>query len=127
MKTILFTSVDEVENEIQLLTELLELGLDYLYILGDGINEVKIPVYLYAIVISCMSIVALNRKGLVSNKSFLYVFIGSLFFIISDSCIAFSAFKQKFYLSNVLIMLTYVTSQYLIVKGCLLHIKEKEA
>ena len=43
MKTILFTSVDEVENEIQLVTELLELGLDYLYILGDGINEVKIP------------------------------------------------------------------------------------
>lgn len=39
MKTILFTSVDEVENEIQLVTELLELGLGYLYIFKPELDD----------------------------------------------------------------------------------------
>ncbi len=93
-------------------------------ILGNSINEVKIPIYLYSIVICTMSITAFNRKELVNKKSFLMVFVGALLFMFSDSCIAISVFKQHFYLDRVIIMATYIVAQYLIVTGFLLNNQE---
>jgi len=94
--------------------------------LDDGISEVKIPVYLYCIVISLMSVAALNRKNIVNNISFVCVFSGSLLFIMSDSMIAVNVFKHPILASHVLIMSTYIIAQYLIVKGCLLDIHQEK-
>lgn len=91
--------------------------------LGNHIHEVKLPIYLYSIIIATMSITALNRKKIVDNSSFRLVFIGALLFMFSDTCIAVSVFKQPFYLDRVMIMSTYVIAQYLIVKGYLANIK----
>lgn len=91
-------------------------------ILGNSIQEVKIPIYAYSIVIATMSITALNRKNIVQNNSFWYVFIGALLFMFSDSCIAISVFKQHFYLDRVVIMSTYIIAQYLITKGYLMNL-----
>lgn len=93
--------------------------------LGNSIQAVKIPVYLYSVVISCMAIAALNRKTFANTTSFYLIFIGSLFFIFSDSCIAISNFKQPFLGSRVIIMSTYIIAQYLITKGYLEHVSNK--
>jgi len=81
--------------------------------------EMKIPVVVYASVITTMVTVALNRYGKVSAKSFQLVSSGALLFMLSDSLIALN----KFYFGDGLwkasfwIMLLYIVGQYLIARG----------
>jgi len=79
----------------------------------------KIPVVIYALVITLMVLTALNRCGRVSAESFRLVFAGAFLFMLSDSLIALN----KFYFSDGLwkagffIMLLYITGQFMIAKG----------
>jgi uncharacterized membrane protein YhhN len=83
--------------------------------------EMKIPVVIYASVITAMVLTTLNRYRKVSEESFRLVFAGALLFMLSDSLIALN----KFYFSgnmpqaSFLIMLLYITGQYLIARGTL--------
>lgn len=111
-----------IEAKPSLILPFIAFIVGLLYFLGDSIQAMKVPVYLYCIIITLMSIMALNRKGIVSTNSFNLIFIGSLLFIFSDMCIAISVFKAPFYLSRVVIMSTYILAQYLIAKGYITHI-----
>jgi uncharacterized membrane protein YhhN len=94
-----------------------------LYIVLGGMKGVMIPIIIiYALSLISMSVAALNRKNLVSQASFRLVFIGSLFFVISDSMLALNKFYVDIPRSSFLIMLTYFVAQYLIMMGL---IKEK--
>lgn len=89
-----------------------------LYLIIGKLKGVMIPIIvIYAISLILMSVFALNRKGLVSERSFKLVFIGSLLFVISDSMIAINRFYAEFKSSSFLIMLTYFVAQYLIMSG----------
>ena len=81
--------------------------------------DMKIPVIVYATVITGMVLAALNRYGRVSGPSFQLVFFGALLFMISDSMIAINKFYQPFEWASMGIMATYITSQYLIARGTL--------
>ena len=76
------------------------------------------PIYLYAFVIFLMSITAINRWNAVSKSSWWLVFLGSLFFIISDLSLSVKTFITPFENSSLLIMSTYILGQGLIVYGC---------
>lgn len=89
------------------------------YLLYPGLGDMLIPVIVYMIVILLMSNASYLREKRVSQKSFLMVFIGSLFFMISDSILAFTMFYQPLSMSNVWIMTTYAIAQLLIVCGIL--------
>jgi len=87
-------------------------------LLYPGLEGIMIPVILiYALSLIGMSVAALNRQGAAGRKSFLYVFIGSLFFVSSDSMIAIDKFYTDIPQSGFLIMLTYIVAQYLIMRG----------
>lgn len=89
-----------------------------LYTLLPGIGaDMKIPVVVYAGVISVMTLFALNRYGAVSNSSFWMVFLGAVLFMVSDSMIAINKFHTPFEASRFAIMFTYLLAQFLIVKG----------
>jgi uncharacterized membrane protein YhhN len=89
-----------------------------LYLILGGMKGVMIPIIMiYALSLISMSLFALNRKGLVSQKSFSLVFVGSVLFVISDSMIAINKFCSEFPLSSFLVMLTYFSAQYLIMMG----------
>lgn len=90
----------------------------FLYIKA-GLGAFTYPVTLYILGILFMAISALRRFQKVSEKSFLFVFIGAIFFMISDSILAIHMFKQEITWSSFLIMGTYALAQYLIVKGIL--------
>lgn len=81
--------------------------------------EMRIPVVIYASVITVMVLMAMNRHKCVSTQSFQLTLTGALLFMLSDSLIALN----KFYFSDTLanaslyIMLTYITGQFLIAKG----------
>jgi uncharacterized membrane protein YhhN len=89
-----------------------------------NLGSLLIPVVVYSAVLLSMSIFALNRKARVSEASFLWVWLGSVFFVISDMWIAVNKFVYAGALpmSGFGIMLTYLIAQYCIVKGCILHI-----
>lgn len=85
--------------------------------------EMKIPVMVYATIISVMTIFAVNRYGKVNDSSYKLVLAGAVLFMISDSMIAINKFHTEFDWSRVAIMFTYITAQYLIVKGSLTSAK----
>jgi len=86
----------------------------------------KIPVLLYAILLTTMVLVSIFRDGKTTSQSFWLVFIGALLFMISDSLIAINKFINPLPWSGVQIMLTYLTAQALIVHGLIAHPKRNE-
>ena len=88
--------------------------------LSKYLGDMKIPTYLYMIVILLMSFTSFSRIWAMNmGVAFLLPFIGSLLFLCSDSMLGFYTFKGKFKNGNIYIMLTYVLAQVFIVAGYL--------
>ena len=110
------------ENEkpsLIILVFLLLYALGLFYLLKDGLGDMTVPVIVYMVTILSMAMVAWLRRHSVSKLSHKLVFIGALFFIISDSVIALDKFYQSVPFSRIIIMSTYALAQYLIVLGIL--------
>ena len=91
----------------------------FLYFLWDKLGVMKIPVIIYALVISTMLLVAIKGYFTWNSKSGKLLLIGAVFFVLSDSILAINKFYVPIYLSSFWIMSTYITAQFLIVKGVL--------
>lgn len=93
----------------------------FFYFIKDGLGDMLVPVAAYTIVISLMGITASLRGNAVNKTSYIWVLIGAVLFIMSDSTIALSKFvftpedPLPFY--RVIIMALYITAQYLIAVG----------
>ena len=74
--------------------------------LQPGLGEMVVPVIIYLAAILAMFVFALNRWGKVSNQSFLWITIGALFFILSDSILAFDKFHEHIKNAHLIIMAT---------------------
>lgn len=81
-------------------------------------QDFLLPIFLYAYAIMMMGIGAVQRQT--NQKSYRFVLIGAILFIISDSLIAMNKFTFPIPLSGLWIMATYIAAQYLIVEGVLL-------
>lgn len=93
-----------------------------LFFLFPGLEGMMKPIIvLYAISLMLMSMMALNRKHRVGERSYLLVFLGSLLFLLSDSMIALNKFYSEFWLAGFWIMITYISAQYLIMRGLILE------
>lgn len=88
-----------------------------LWFVQSGAGEMFVPVIVYGTVISVfgtLSLVNYNQQKTTSN---LWLFIGALTFMFSDSLIAIGKFSGLSLNLGVYIMLTYCVAQYLIVKS----------
>ena len=76
------------------------------------LKEMKIPVLIYAIVISVMmySAIKTNNRNLI---------IGALLFLISDTLLSVNLFLKPLMILNLLVMITYVSAQWFLVRGIL--------
>jgi uncharacterized membrane protein YhhN len=90
-------------------------------VLYPTLGALRIPVIVYAGVIMLMAIHALLRIGRTNQASFIWVFMGAIMFMISDSALAINKFHTAFAGAGTVIMLTYVSAQFMIVKGVLKH------
>jgi uncharacterized membrane protein YhhN len=89
-----------------------------LYLLWAGIPiGMKLPVALYASVISGMALSVVNLWGKVSRPIFWMLLAGALLFVLSDSLIAIGKFGQAFPGARWAVMLTYLAGQFLLVEG----------
>lgn len=92
-------------------------GAVFLYLLYPALNELLIPVVLYATVICLMLIFAMLRFNNVLKHSFWITLLGAFLFVLSDSTIAINKFLYPFALAYPVIIALYATGQYLIIKG----------
>lgn len=96
-------------------------GTGMVVVLYSRLHALKIPVVIYAIVLTAMVLAALFRFGKTNSSSFARVFGGAILFMISDSLIAINRFLEPLPKAGLWIMITYVVAQYLIVTGLLKH------
>ena len=87
------------------------------FYLQPHLGAMQFPVLLYAIIISIMAIMAVNRYGKVNILSFKLILFGALFFLLSDAVLAVNKYAQPIPESGALIMATYMIAQFLIVYG----------
>lgn len=95
-------------------------GIGLVTILYSSLDDLKIPVMVYALVICVMLVCSLHvfyKTGRPANVCFV---MGALLFVMSDSLLAINKFLLPFQLAGLFVMLTYCTAQYLIVSG---HLK----
>jgi uncharacterized membrane protein YhhN len=94
-------------------------GYEILGILKPNLKEMLVPVIIYMCVILMMSFASLCRIWNGFTLQFIMPFIGSLFFIVSDSVLAYNSFNAPSKNYETLIMFTYILAQVLIVAGFL--------
>lgn len=87
------------------------------FYLQPHLGSMQFAVLFYAIIITFMAIMAVNRYGKVNLFSYKLILFGAAFFLLSDSVLAVNKFVFPIPQSGVLIMATYMIAQYLIVYG----------
>lgn len=97
------------------------IGTGLITILYPKLGDLKLPVMIYALVLSLMVIQAIFRYGFTSSKSFWFMTIGAMFFMLSDSLLAINKFLQPLPNAGISVMITYMVAQYLITLGAVEH------
>ena len=96
-------------------------GTGLVTILYSHLEGLKIPVMVYAAVITIMVLNALFRFGRTNTKSFTMVFGGAILFMMSDSLLAVDKFLEPIPMAGFWVMSTYVGAQFLIINGVIKH------
>lgn len=90
-----------------------------LSLLLPHLGDLKIPVFVYAIVITTMLLFAFKGYLRWEKSAGTSILWGAILFVCSDSVIALNKFYFPIQLSTFIIMATYIIAQYLIVTGIL--------
>jgi len=85
-----------------------------------------LPVAVYAAAITAMGTSGALRAGGTSLASWGAAFVGAEWFMVSDSLLAFDRFVAPLGAARIAVMLTYCLGQYLIVAGCLRHLRDRD-
>jgi uncharacterized membrane protein YhhN len=96
-------------------------GTGLVVVLYPHLGDLKIPVLVYAAVLTTMVLSALFRYGRTTRTSFWPVFTGAVLFMTSDAILAINKFLDPISNAGLYIMVTYMAAQFLIVHGILKH------
>jgi uncharacterized membrane protein YhhN len=77
----------------------------------------RVPVTVYAVVISTMAQSVVNLHGRIEKTIFRTMVAGALLFVLSDSLIAVAKFGTPFTGVHVAVISTYMVGQWLLVYG----------
>ncbi|MBI1289042.1 MAG: hypothetical protein GC178_15850 [Flavobacteriales bacterium] len=97
-------------------------GVFFYYIKSGLPDDLFIPVLAYTIVISIMGITSAWRKGHVNLKTYNWILIGAILFILSDCVIAVNKFVVDFDYDAILNMTLYLTGQFMITVGAIYYL-----
>jgi uncharacterized membrane protein YhhN len=98
----------------------------FLYLIIDNLEEMNIPVIFYGVVISSFGALSFLNYMQEKNTANLWLFLGSIIFIISDSLIALNKFYEPKEFYAISIMLTYIVAQYLICRAIITKTAHQE-
>ena len=88
-----------------------------LFLIKDNLGEMLVPVIVYGIAISAFGTCALLNYQQEKSTVNLWLLLGAILFIASDSLIALNNFYSPKRLFDIAIITLYIVSQYLIVKA----------
>jgi len=100
-----------------IITVLLLYVVVLIYILNPHLGDLKIPVIVYALVLSGMLITAWHAFNLNGHSGGGWIITGAACFVLSDSLLAFNKFYAPFEFAGIAIMLTYGIAQLFIAAG----------
>ena len=89
-----------------------------LFLLKDSLGEMMIPVIIYGAVISIFGTVSLLNYLTSKTKESMFLLIGAVFFVLSDSVLAINKFYDSMAFYPLIVIVTYILAQYFI---CLLY------
>lgn len=97
-----------------------------IFTLKDLLGELFVPVIIYGFTISTFGALSLSAYlGTKSDKS-LWMLIGAIVFLVSDSILAIDKFYHSIEIFGVLIMCTYIIAQYFIYRSMILDTEKKQ-
>ena len=91
-------------------------------LLSSYLGNMKLPVRIYAVVISFMLMLAMHMLFIKNKKAGLWMMMGALLFVISDSLLAINKFYQAFEMAGIFVMISYGLAQLFITKGAIRYI-----
>lgn len=91
-------------------------------LLSPYLGDMKLPVRMYAVVISFMFMLAMHMLFSKNKKAGLWMMAGALLFVISDSVLAINKFYQSFEMAGIVVMITYGLAQFFITEGAVRYI-----
>jgi uncharacterized membrane protein YhhN len=111
------STVSLLKKQPWLVLLVLTYGVVLVWLLYPHLDDLKIPVIVYASVICTMLLCSLHIFLKVNTPANIFYLAGAAFFVLSDSLLAINKFYQPFAFAGVYIMLTYCAAQYFIVNG----------
>jgi len=130
---VLFNKQLKTENLKSKFVLLIGIGLILTYLVAllslllPSLGDLKIPVIIYALVISTMLLFAFKGSLHWKNPANIYVLLGAIIFVCSDSILAINKFYIALPNASFWIMFTYLTAQFCIVSCILCLNKSKTA
>jgi len=91
-------------------------------LLSPHLGDMKLPVRIYAVVISFMFMLAMHMLFIKNKNAGLLLLTGALLFVLSDSILAINKFYQSFEIAGIVVMLTYGLAQLFITEGAIRYI-----
>jgi len=98
----------------------------FLSTMWGNLNTMKIPVTIYALVISTMLFVVLQLVASKSLRKKEIVLLGAFLFVVSDSLLAWNMFYQEIAHGSFWVMSTYLFAQLFIALGWVNSMKRRE-
>ncbi len=94
-----------------------------LFVLRNSLSDMMFPVLIYGMIISLFAAVSLVANQERRSIKSLFMFLGAIVFIISDSLLAIDKFYHSAAIFETLVMATYIGAQYLIYRSMILRKK----
>jgi uncharacterized membrane protein YhhN len=91
-------------------------------LLSPYLADMKLPVRIYAVVISFMLMLAMHMLFIKNKYAGRGMMLGALLFVTSDSVLAINKFYQAFEMAGIAVMLTYGLAQLFITEGAIRYI-----
>jgi len=91
-------------------------------LLSPYLGDMKLPVRIYAVVISFMFMLAMHMLFIKNKKPGLWIMSGALLFVMSDSVLAIDKFYQSFEMAPLVVMITYGLAQLFLTEGAIRYI-----
>jgi len=94
-------------------------------VLSPYLGNMKLPVRIYGVVLSFMLMLAMHTMLGKNKKAALWMTMGAILFVVSDSLLAFNKFFSAFNNAGVVTMLTYGLAQLFITEGAIRYINSE--
>ena len=107
-----FNNIQNNKQKVAILSTYIGFGLLMFMLLVEGLGDLFIPVLAYMTILLLMALATIF-----SNKSNIWLILGGISFVISDSFIGFDKFNSAIFQNQLWVMSTYYFAQYALVKG----------